>query len=217
MRSLVLTLVIGVACGLVGSRAPGAESAPAKPASSAATSAAFSKLAEETDRQIPNAVAGTAMPADLAKGDLEDYAAYVKWQRGFARQSWDWHLFSTKLLLFVVMSIVAFGLAITYLQFTRDGRKARRKKPQSAPAANGTTTTASAVVPDTLADQGKPSTFKLGPEGLEVTSQVIGLLVLGFSLAFFYLYVKIVYPMQEVELQKQAQSAAAPATEKEKK
>jgi hypothetical protein len=41
------------------------------------------------------------------------------------------------------------------------------------------------------------STFKMGPGGLELSSQVIGLIVLTLSFGFFYLYVKEVYPMVE--------------------
>ena len=143
-----------------------------------------------------------SLPPEQAKADLEDFMKYLRWQREFARQSWDWHLFSTKLLMYVVMAIVAFGLLITYLQFTRDGRKLRRIRKRKAAADKPEEAEEAAF------DDASPSTLKLGLEGIEITSQVIGLLVLAFSLAFFYLYVKVVYPMQEVELQKQAQSAS---------
>lgn len=35
--------------------------------------------------------------------------------------------------------------------------------------------------------------------------------MLAFSLAFFYFYIKDVYPMQELGLKEQAKAAAAPA------
>jgi len=213
MKSLLIPLV-AAAFLLPTDAAHAAPSAPAKAAASAAESSAFAKIAAETDRQVPNAVADSVMSPGIAKGDLEDYASHVKWQRQFARDSWDWHLYSTKLLLYVVMSIVAFGLLITYLQFTRDGRKVKRRLHRVTSAVDGGAVTGEQQSSATLAPEiPTPSSMKIGPAGLEVTSQVIGLLVLGFSLAFFYLYVKIVYPMQEVELQKQAQSAAAPATD----
>jgi hypothetical protein len=219
----------------------------ATPTPDKAATSIFAKLAAESsaqaDQQKPNAAA--SLPADLLRKDAEDLAAYVKWQREFARQSWDWHLFSTKLLMYVVLTIVGFGLVITYLQFTRDGRRQIRAtrvvgRVAPNPAGPATTMTATNVIatvsssvplPAAPAPTAPPapttpaaaerspsesvsaSTVKIGPGGLEVTSQVIGLLVLAFSLAFFYLYVKVVYPMQEVELQRQADSVSAAAPE----
>ena len=121
-------------------------------------------------------------PTLLAK-DQEDYARYVQWQRAYARRGWEWHLFSTQFLFAMVMAIVIFGLWLTHMQFQRDymahdGAPSPEQIPTPAPA---------------------PSTLKLGPAGLELTSQVVGLLVLAISVAFFYFYVKEVYPMREVE------------------
>jgi hypothetical protein len=52
--------------------------------------------------------------------------------------------------------------------------------------------------------------LKFGLDGIEVTSQVIGFLVLTLSVAFFYLYVSSVYPMRELELQRHAESTLSP-------
>jgi hypothetical protein len=41
------------------------------------------------------------------------------------------------------------------------------------------------------------SSIKLGAGGLELSSQVIGLIVLALSFGFFFLYIKEVYPMVE--------------------
>jgi hypothetical protein len=183
----------------------GASPAPA-PARSPATGPAspFAKIADDVVRETPG---DPSMTQDLVLRDREDYAAHLRWQREFSRQSWEWHLHSTKLLMYVVMGIVLFGLFITYLQFTQDRRGGRAAPPDDGRK------------PDEEIDASKDgqagratdsSTLKLGPEGVEITSQVIGLLVLGFSLAFFYFYVKDVYPMQELELKRQAKSAPAP-------
>ena len=146
----------------------------------AATAAKYGPAASES------AVSGAveASPTLLAK-DQEDYARYVQWQRAYARRGWEWHLFSTQFLFVMVMAIVIFGLWLTHTQFQRDymphdGAPSPSPAPSPAPAP-------------------APSTFKLGPAGLELTSQVVGLLVLAISVAFFYFYVKEVYPMREVE------------------
>jgi hypothetical protein len=43
-----------------------------------------------------------------------------KWKEEFDERSYQWHLFSTKLIFFLVILIVVFGLYITYVQFNRD-------------------------------------------------------------------------------------------------
>ena len=196
-----LTLVVVAAGAIAGHTASAKEVRPAiAPASSA-----FAGVAAATETAVEAKTATqAALSPDLLKSDLEDHAKHLQWQRKFSRESWDWHLFSTKLLLYVVMSIVAFGLLITYLQFTRDGAKALRSRSKAiAQASDGQ------VAKDTAGAGETPSTVKLSAAGIEITSQVIGLLVLAFSLGFFYLYVKVVYPMQEVELQRHAQSVTA--------
>jgi hypothetical protein len=205
MKLLPRFLFALVAAGAIASQSAAAKEAlPASPPASspfAGIAAATETVAEATPSSQP------ALPPNLFKADLEDQAKHMQWQRKFSRESWDWHLYSTKLLLYVVMSIVAFGLLITYLQFTRDGAKVLRslKAMPSAPAGSGPSGEDTATP---VAD-GAPSTLKLSAAGIEITSQVIGLLVLAFSLGFFYLYVKVVYPMQEVELQKHAQSVTS--------
>lgn len=180
---------------------------PTPPPSVPALDSPFAKIAEEVERETP----AVSMPPDLLLQDREDHAKYLRWQREFSRQSWEWHLHSTKLLMYVVLVIVFFGLFITYLQFTHERRTMKRVE-----AAAGS---AGAELDEIPADQDPPgkagdaSTLKLGPAGLEITSQVIGLLVLGFSLAFFYFYVKDVYPMQELELKRQAKAVSAPSAD----
>lgn len=153
---------------------------------------------------------GVVIPPTLLVKDQEDYARYVQWQRDYARRGWEWHLRSTQFLFVMVMAIVAFGLWLTYKQFTREYVK-RKPVPKPALAPDGASNaTAAADEPTTIAAAPAvaPSTLKLGPAGLELTSQVVGLLVLGISVAFFYFYVKEVYPMREVERDTAAMGSA---------
>jgi hypothetical protein len=120
-----------------------------------------------------------------------------KWKQEFEQQSYVWHLLSSKIIFCLVIAIVIFGLFITYLQFSRDYRDwapahhAPPPPPPAAPLAEGQAA-AEAVMPP------RPVTsLKLSAGGLELSSQVIGLIVLGLSFAFFYLYVKEIHPMVE--------------------
>jgi hypothetical protein len=119
-----------------------------------------------------------------------------KWKEEFDERSYRWHLFSTKLIFFLVILIVMFGLYITYVQFNRDYHD--WSPPQHHPTDKvkiGATAAADAA--ESVVPLRPVSTFKMGPGGLELSSQVIGLIVLALSFGFFYLYVKEVYPMVE--------------------
>jgi hypothetical protein len=109
------------------------------------------------------------------------------WTIDFRHRSYDWHLLSTKIIFYVVHGIVVFGCALTYIQLTQN---ANRRRPRPNASALESTGVPNAVEP-------AASSLKIGPTGVEISSQVIGLLILGFSLAFFYLYITRVYPMVE--------------------
>lgn len=164
-----------------------AESASAVDVDFAATAARYAAPASAST----GGNAAMDMNPALAAKDQEDYARYVQWQRDYARRGWEWHLFSTQFLFGMVMAIVAFGLWLTHKQFQRD-----YVQQAAAPTADGST---APPPPPPSPPLPAPSSLKLGPAGLELTSQVVGLLVLAVSVAFFYFYVKEVYPMREVE------------------
>jgi hypothetical protein len=200
------TLVLALVCIL----GPAAAQTGEKQAKPAVQPSAFEAIRQHADRTVAQTSTTPALPSELVNADVKSYADHLKWQRQFARESWEWHLFSTKLLMYVVLTIVACGLWFTHLQFTKE-LKAEKAAPRRAvrPVAPAEPPNGSPAAPEP--GQRPNTTLKAGPAGIEITSQVIGLLVLGFSLAFFYLYVKEVYPMQEAELHKQADTAPTPA------
>ncbi|MGA2188457.1 MAG: hypothetical protein ABSH33_08005 [Steroidobacteraceae bacterium] len=120
-----------------------------------------------------------------------------KWKEEFSERSFNWHLFSSKLIFFLVIGIVVFGLYVTYLQFNRDYRdwSVTSHHPRLPPTAGVPSDGPAAAESNEIA---RPvSSLKISAGGLELSSQVIGLIVLALSFAFFYLYVKEVYPMVE--------------------
>lgn len=251
----------------------------------AATDTTASQAAEEDARLLREYV-NTARRMSLE---------HAQWNQDFVRDSWEWHLLSTKILMSVVLSILGFGLLLTYFQLTTPPlRRIRSRRSEqllreaisstppdagaSIPAASTpppptavtttdpatTSTPAAAAIDDdatkanagaattgaqTLEPPNSPSppagtanvqtpppaadtsssgtgnapsdtsedalvtTLKIGLDGLEITSQITGVIILGLSLAFFYLYAKNVYPVQQADLQQSSHSTPATRTE----
>ncbi|MGQ2978628.1 MAG: hypothetical protein ACT6Q9_02925 [Polaromonas sp.] len=163
-------------------------------------------LSAQVQGQTPVSGASPVLSAEGSKAVEQAFVQNIKgsadhdaWKRGFIESSWMWHLWSTGLLFVLVVGIVCFGLYLTYVQFNRD-YSAWSPPPQGSKAE---------VAAAGEAADGGAATARLAPAihsvkinagGLELTSQVVGLLVLAFSLAFFYFYVHRVYPMQTEEL-----------------
>jgi hypothetical protein len=95
--------------------------------------------------------------------------------QGFAHRSrvFQWQLLSSRLIFALVILIVAVGLYFSWLQF-RAGMKEK-----AGPEATSTTLEASAT-------------------GIKLSSPVLGVIILALSLAFFYLYLVHVYPIEEI-------------------
>ena len=86
----------------------------------------------------------------------------------------EWQLLSSRLIFALVILIVAIGLYFSWLQFMvglkEDGRSAETS-----------------------------TTLEASPTGgIKVSSPVLGVIILTLSLAFFYLYLVYVYPIEEI-------------------
>lgn len=167
----------------------------------------FDKASTEAKTAIPasGGEAQTTLPLESAQRINKRYVENLEWQLEFSQRSWNWHFYSTIFLFFIVLLIVAFGLRITYLQFQKEYLSKTSIRGATAATVGGKPAEGT---PGQAAGE-TSTTMKLSAAGLELSSQIIGLFVLGFSLAFFYLYVKEVYPVQVIDLnQRNLQSAA---------
>ncbi len=93
------------------------------------------------------------------------------------------------ILIFVIVSILVLGgLVLSYLQFTKDSRtQADNTSKDSVEGGNGKPAGGNVEMPK--------ASFKIGKDGIEFNSSVIGLIVLFMSFFFFHLYVKDVYKL----------------------
>ncbi len=95
---------------------------------------------------------------------------YQHRQRVFA-----WQLLSSRIIFVLVIFLVLTGVYFSWLQF----RSAMK---------GGTP----------FAEQAQDTTFEASTSGLKVSSPVLGVIILALSLAFFYLYLLYVYPINDI-------------------
>jgi hypothetical protein len=86
------------------------------------------------------------------------------------RSTFWWQYYSTIVIFGAVIVLIGFGVYLAWAQFR------------------------------VSANVGVPTSIKLGRDGLEINSSFVGLLILFFSLGFFYLYLTNVYPISEVNV-----------------
>ena len=101
-----------------------------------------------------------------------EYLGYFKSGLSHREQVFAWQLFSSRIIFWGVLSLVALGMYFASVQFQRG----LRRKP-------------SATTPEDVTE------FAASLAGVKVRSPVLGVLILVISFAFFYLYLQFVYPV----------------------
>lgn len=113
--------------------------------------------------------AGGLDPATRAKYSTALNAYYDYRISGYRHREdvFAWQFFSSKIIFWVVLLIVLAGILFSAIQFFRKGAS---KKPDV-------------------------SEVEASLQGIKVTSPVLGVVILTLSIAFFYLYLVFVYPI----------------------
>ena len=125
--------------------------------------------AARSEAERPPVTGNTAVPAsEEVRRVVTAQADYTVWSLEYRQSVFWWQYWSTMMIFACVIALITCGLYFSYTQFKG----------------------ASTHVTQT--------SIKLGKDGLEISSPVIGLLVLFLSLGFFYLYLTNVYPINEV-------------------
>lgn len=123
-------------------------------------------------------------------GYFDYYAAgYAHRQKVF-----EWQLISSKIIFFLVALLVISGVYFAAIQF----HEGMRKRPAD-PATISKAPNASQQDTTIASSEGLGvTTFSASAKGIEVSSPVLGVIILVISLAFFYLYLLYVYPISEL-------------------
>jgi len=122
---------------------------------------------------------------------LREYYSYQRNGYQYRMSVFQWQLWSSKVIFAVVIILVLTGIVFSGIQFRRSmkgtavvvhrkGKHIEQTKDNPGLAAESAVTT-----------------FKAGPEGFEVSSSILGVIILVISIAFFYLYLTVVYPVHD--------------------
>lgn len=136
------------------------------------------KQALEEQREIvaPDVVPAQVLDEDGQAAMRQSFKAYYEYRtQGYEHRKgvFEWQLFSSKVIFGLVVAIVLVGLYFSWLQFHAGFR-------EKAAAADTATT------------------IEAGTAGIKVSSPVLGVIILTLSLAFFYLYLVHVYPIEDI-------------------
>jgi hypothetical protein len=129
------------------------------------------------------------LKANAHDARVYDYYSYNLEQ---LKKRYKWHAFASTAIFWVVLIIVFSGIIFSGIQFYIGLKRVKGKpvpakgkaKQAEEPGENTDTTSTETSV-------------KISPEGLEVKSSILGVIILVISIAFFYLYLTIVYPMKD--------------------
>lgn len=92
---------------------------------------------------------------------------YNIWSIDHVKTVFRWELFNSESLFFLVILITLSGIILSYAQF-HDNNK----------------------------DEQKSTTIKISKDGVEISSSIIGIIILIVSLIFLYIYLIYIYPIE---------------------
>jgi hypothetical protein len=128
------------------------------------------------------AQAAEAKPAPPHSAELEAaLSEYELWNLKHRAATFQWQFTASKIIFWMVLVLVLAGVSFSAVQF---GVALRRRTDFT------------------------DAEVAVGVEGVKIRSQFLGIITLALSLAFFYLYLKTVYPI--VELPERSAIASEP-------
>lgn len=131
------------------------------------------------------------------KSSLHDYKLYSLEHR---KSTFEFQYIQTIVVFVIVAVMVISGLALSWWQFFLDFSKKPRESSKSAKmkvdeGGNVNSLDSSESESD---QKNVPSKLKISKDGIEISSSVIGFIMLIISFAFLYLYLSLTYQISEV-------------------
>ncbi len=135
--------------------------------------------ARSEDLALPAAPEPTTLDGPTQQKYLDALKEYYQYRisgYGHRQHVFEWQLLSSKVIFVVVLVLVAAGIYFSAIQF-----HAGLRRPPGTPTAAEDVTEITASLKE-----------------IKVRSPVLGVVTLVISLAFFYLYLVYVYPIEEI-------------------
>jgi hypothetical protein len=142
-----------------------------------------------------------ALPEDIKSDNktrekyLETFRAYYEYRlQGYKQrmQAFEWQALSSKIIFVFVLMLVFIGIGFAAVQFYIGLPKIN---PNSL-IANEAVTSKAGDEPEKRQDK-EVSQIEISLQGVKLSSPILGVIILIISLAFFYLYLVYVYPLND--------------------
>jgi hypothetical protein len=144
---------------------------------------------DRVDFKAPPASQAADLPssAQSPQQAAEDANAekYAAWRYNYVESVFTWQYYSSFVLFGVVLALVAAGLYFAYRQFS--------------------------LSIDIAGKTFNSEEVTIGSHGVVVKTSFLGVAILAFSLAFFFLYLRFVYPITYAEAKQTASATEASA------
>lgn len=106
--------------------------------------------------------------------NADECASSCQWHEDFNQRSFEWHLLTTKIIFFLVIFIVLFGMFVSWRQFRHDTLHSK------------------------LTSNEPDYDVAVSLQNVRIKTKTIGVIVLLSSAGFFMMYLIYVYPMTPV-------------------
>jgi hypothetical protein len=133
---------------------------------------------------------------------LKSNYEYAIWLNGYTRRVFENQNHYSMIIFGVVNVLVLAGLYFAWIQFKATLHLILRIRPVSKPVKKKATSEPDLddELPSESVNSGIFSQLKFGPDGVAISSSFIGLIILGFSMGFYLMFLKYVYPIQSTDL-----------------
>jgi len=136
----------------------------------------------------------TRLKFEIAKEQYfeNQYSQYFTDNLNHRKQTFDWQLFSTKVIFLTVIIIVICGLIFSGIQFYQSFKQTNylHKLINSENIEKA----------EHIKGFDKTEIELSTSNGIKINSSIVGLIILSISIAFFYLYILYVYPINQINI-----------------
>lgn len=129
---------------------------------------------------------------------LQSYYEYRTKGYEYRSRVFEWQLHSSRTIFVIVLLLVGAGIYFAAVQFHVALSTAKRGAKKTATKGGEGATAEAANVGDKLGAAALSTQLEITAKGVIVNSSVMGVVILALSLAFFYLFLVYVYPIQNV-------------------